>query len=145
MKIFIGSSAEQKAYLDLIASWIESSGHEPVLWNDSNVFPPGSYILSSLVKIAKTVEAAVFIFSEDDTLWYRKAKIKQPRDNVIFEYGVFLGILGKERVIFCRDGKPKPASDILGVVYIDISKGNLAKAKLIMLAWIESLELVKKH
>lgn len=41
------------------------------------------------------------------------------RDNVLFEYGLFAGALGKENVCFVCKGHPKLASDLKGITYID--------------------------
>jgi hypothetical protein len=140
VKIFIGSSSEAQEELELIASWIEADGHEPFPWDDLRVFTPGSYTFSNLTRIAREVDAAVFIFSEDDRVWYRNDTAMQPRDNVMIEYGLFLGTLGEGRVIFCRKGKPKPATDVLGVVYVDITEGRQNAAKRKIRAWLKTLE-----
>ena len=139
MKVFIGSSSEAIEELELIASWIEEYGHEPIPWNDLQVFSPGAYTFSSLVEMTKKVDAAVFIFSEDDKVWYRSDTAKQPRDNVMIEYGLFLGALGQKRVIFCYKGKPKGATDLLGVIYIDINQNRKAAAKRQLRAWISKI------
>lgn len=139
MKIFIGSSNEAIEGLELIASWIEEYGHEPIPWNDLQVFAPGSYTFSGIVEMTRKADAAIFIFSEDDRVWYRSDTAKQPRDNVMIEYGLFLGALGQKRVIFCRKGKPKAATDLLGVVYVDISENRKAAAKRQLRAWVSMI------
>ena len=68
-----------------------------------------------------TVDAAVLIFSEDDQVWYRGDLGSQPRDNVLIEYGLFLGRLGQPRVIFCVRGKPRIAQDLQGITFCNLS------------------------
>jgi hypothetical protein len=140
MKVFIGSSNEEVEDLELLASWVEEFGHEPIPWNDLSVFTPGSYTFSSLVELTKRVDAAIFIFSEDDKVWYRSDTAKQPRDNVMIEYGLFLGALGEGRVIFCRKGCAKTASDLLGVVYVNINNNKKSAAKIQIRSWLTSLK-----
>ncbi len=50
---------------------------------------------------------------------------RRARQNVIFEMGYFLGMLGRKsgRVILLYEGPLELPSDLTGVVYIDISKG----------------------
>lgn len=58
---------------------------------------------------------------------------RRGRQNVIFEMGYFLGMLGRRsgRVILLHDGPLELPSDLLGVVYIDISKGIESAGELI--------------
>src|SRR5215471_476250 len=130
MRIFLGSSSEAVRYMELVASWIEESGHDPLPWNDHSVFTPGSYTFSSLVETTRRVDGAVFVFSEDDKVWYRADTAAQPRDNVLIEYGLFLGVLGQKRVLFCRKGAPETGSDLLGVVYVNIDDSKRLAAKI---------------
>lgn len=139
MKIFIGSSSETLSDVEMVASWIEEAGHTPIPWNDARAFSLGTYTFAGLTKIAKEVDAAVFIFSEDDNVWYRSDTAKQPRDNVMIEYGLFIGTLGQERVVFCRKGNPRTATDLLGVVYVNIGSGYMSTARYRLRSWLNSV------
>lgn len=50
---------------------------------------------------------------------------RRARQNVIFEMGYFLGMLGRRtgRVVLLHHGPLELPSDLLGVIYIDITKG----------------------
>ena len=50
---------------------------------------------------------------------------RRARQNVIFEMGYFLGILGRKsgRVLLLHKGPLDLPSDLSGIVYIDISEG----------------------
>ena len=54
-----------------VGSWLESMNVEPVLWNEPEVFPLGVYKWDALIDLSKNVDAAVFIFGEDDKIWFR--------------------------------------------------------------------------
>jgi len=54
------------------------------------------------------------------------------------EYGLFCGVLGKHNVAICINGKPKIASDLNGLIYIDINEWNDAKVKL--RSWLENCQ-----
>ena len=141
MKIFIGSSIEatKRETLTNLAYWLENLGHTPIRWDDPGVFLPGQDIFSRLFEIAREVDAAVLIFSEDDQVWYRNEQVSQPRDNILLEYGLFAGLIGPSRVIVGRDGKPKNPSDLAGLVPLDLSPERQAFARVQLQRWLQSI------
>ena len=122
--IFFGSSKEAEDTMDEIAALVSNIGYETLTWNSPNkgVFVAGNSILDSLIETAKNVDGAIFIFSDDDITWCRDEIQGTVRDNVLFEYGLFMGTLDKQKVVFANKNKPKLASDLSGVVYIDANK-----------------------
>ncbi|MDR2972993.1 MAG: nucleotide-binding protein [Bacteroidales bacterium] len=132
MKIFIGSSTESKDVAEEIAEHIEDiGGHDTILWSDPDAFPPGKNIFDCLEKIAGGVDAAVFVFGEDDKVWYRDNEFEfSVRGNVLIEYGFFRGVLGSTNVLICTNGNPKMDSNLDGVVYIDFNKPRQAKVRI---------------
>jgi hypothetical protein len=141
MKIFIGSSTEasKRDVLVNLAFWLENFGHTPIRWDDPGVFLPGQDIFARLLEVAREVDAAVLIFSEDDQVWYRNAQVTQPRDNVLLEYGLFAGLIGSSRVIVGRDGKPKNPSDLAGLIHLDLSPERQAFARAQLQRWLQSI------
>lgn len=141
MKIFIGSSSEaaKRDAITNLAYWLESLGHTPVRWDDPGVFLPGQDIFARLIEIAREVDAAVLIFSEDDQVWYRNAQVTQPRDNVLLEYGLFAGVTGPSRVIVGREGSPKNPADLAGLVHLDLSPERQAFARAQLHRWLQSI------
>lgn len=143
MEIFIGSSSEATDYMDEVALKLEELRTTPLLWNASGkgIFVPGDNTIDALIKIAKRVQAAVFIFNADDKTWNKKSTLdttNSVRDNVLFEYGLFMGALEKEKVCFVCKGKPKIASDLKGITYIDGDLGD-AYVKLKLKDWINAI------
>lgn len=139
MKVFLASSQEAKSDMHEIARSLEGLGHDPLTWDQPGVFPPGRYPFDVLIEISRSVDAAVFVFSEDDQLWYRGNDNRQPRDNVLVEYGMFAGTLGPERALICRSGHPKTASDLAGLTHIDISRGKYEAARAELVSWLERI------
>lgn len=130
MEIFMGSSSEAKDYMEEIGAKIEELEAKPLLWNATGkgIFIPGTNTIDSLIAISKRVQAAVFIFNADDKIWNDKSALESSdtvRDNVLFEYGLFMGALSKENVCFVCKGKPKLASDLKGITYIDGDLGDI--------------------
>jgi hypoxanthine phosphoribosyltransferase len=140
MRVFIGSSNESSEALGWVEKCIEGAGDQPLRWDKKSLFPLGEYTFSRLMEISKTVDAAIFIFSEDDHVWYRMESTSQPRDNVLIEYGLFAGQLGTRRAIICVDGKPKTSTDLAGIINLDISKDNRRKAGKDIKKWLQSLD-----
>jgi len=144
MEIFMGSSSEAKDYMEEIGAKIEELEAKPLLWNATGkgIFIPGTNTIDSLIAISKRVQAAVFIFNADDKIWNDKSALESSdtvRDNVLFEYGLFMGALSKENVCFVCKGKPKLASDLKGITYIDGDLGDI-QVKLKLKDWINEMK-----
>ena len=81
--------------------------------------------IESLEKFAETCDFAVIVFGADDSLVVSDGSSKEvPRDNVIFELGLFMGVLGRDRSFFLVDNAKCP-TDLDGVTYekYSISEG----------------------
>lgn len=141
MRIFIGSSGEsvKTGVLAKLIETISNAGHDALPWTTPGLFPPGEHTYNALRSITHSVDAAIFLFSEDDKVWYRKDSTTIPRDNVLIEYGLFSSALDPRRAIICRTGTPKLASDIAGLTYIDLKDFKRGKEELKI--WLNSLHL----
>jgi len=117
LRIFIGSSVESLR----IAKFVQLELHhdfDVTVWNQ-NVFEPGVGTWDQLVKMAREdFDFALFVFGADDTTESRGLSSPSTRDNVLLEYGLFVGALGPQRTFFMhnREHKPKLASDLAGVI-----------------------------
>lgn len=116
-RIFIGSSARN---LD-IAYAIQSVLHhdsEPVVW-DQNVFQLGQSNLDALLRQLDRSDFAIFVFAPDDITTMQKKRSPTVRDNVIFEFGLFMGKLDRERVyaLHPRGSEIHLPSDLGGVIF----------------------------
>lgn len=138
MRIFLGSSKEQVNAMMEVASWIENLGHDPLRWDKPSLFLPGEFTIQTLMSVSKQVDAAIFIFSEDDKGWYRTDLLEQPRDNILIEYGLFARSLGMNRSIICRKGEPKTPSDLIGITVVNLTKPQTAQMSIE--AWLKSIE-----
>jgi predicted nucleotide-binding protein len=99
LRIFIASSRESLDLVHEIEVWLEEQGHESVPWDKPGLFMPGEQTFKTLMEISRNVDAAVFVFSADDKVWYRGDTVPQPRDNILIEYGLFGGALGPSKAI----------------------------------------------
>lgn len=144
MNVFIGSSNEvhEKGLLLKIAKIVEDCKMNPIRWNQSpSVFEAGKFTLENLEEMItkEKIDASIFIYSSDDKTWYRGKKVGKPRDNVIFEHGLFSGKLGRRRSIIIKCGNVKLPTDLAGVTYIDFSDGNQTTGEIDLRNWLLNL------
>lgn len=116
-KIFIGSSNEAQDYVTELQNIFKEGGEfEVVTWKDPEVFSSNNKaFLDSLIKQTYLVDFAIFLATKDDITDSREIKQNSPRDNVIFEFGLFLTALGKERCFLVVENGCKIMSDMEGI------------------------------
>jgi hypothetical protein len=120
-RIFLGSSATQTKLLQSLTRGLEDIAQvEP--WTAS--FNPGTTTLGRLLELTREVDFAAFVFARDD--WTVKgaataandAGQASPRDNVVFEAGLFGGVLGMQRTFILHASGAKLPTDLLGLTCI---------------------------
>src|SRR6188768_4074639 len=121
-RIFLGSSGKQEKLLQALTRGLEDIARvEP--WTTS--FQPGTTTLERLLELAHEVDFAAFVFARDD--WTSKGPPAadaegtgqaSPRDNVVFEAGLFGGILGMRRTFILHANGAKLPSDLLGLTSV---------------------------
>src|ERR687887_710915 len=113
-RIFIGSSGKQAKLLQAITRGLEDVADvEP--W--TTTFNPGRSTLDRLVELSKEVDFAAFVFAQDDWTTTDASESGQasPRDNVVFEAGVFGGALGLPGTFILFPKNAEMPSDLLGL------------------------------
>jgi len=114
-KVFIGSSVEG---LSIAYSLQQNLNHdaEITVW-DQGVFTLSSTTIESLIEKLESSDFAIFVFSPDDVRTIRDTSKKTVRDNVLFEFGLFIGKLGRNRVFFItpNDFDIDLPSDLIGI------------------------------
>lgn len=137
-KIFIGSSKESIKDMERIAIFLEQLNCEVITWNNPQTFIAGDFTLESLADMSCRVDGAIFVFNGEDETWYRDSLVKAVRDNVLLEYGLFLGARGRKNTIFMCKNRPKIATDLLGVNYLNGEKKDFSLKRDVEL-WLERL------
>ena len=92
-------------------------------WTTS--FNPGTSTLERLLELTQEVDFAAFVFAQDDWTTSEPAASSQPeagqaspRDNVVFEAGLFGGVLGMRRTFILHARGAKLPSDLLGLTCV---------------------------
>jgi hypothetical protein len=91
---------------------------------DQNVFEPGGYALDSLLRVADACDFAVLVATPDDVTSSRGQEAPSARDNVILEFGLFLGRLGRERTYLLATGDLRLPTDVLGVTRLPYGESD---------------------
>jgi hypothetical protein len=142
MTVFVGSSTEA-ARCDLsIQAILEELDVRVRPWQDA--FPTGQFTLESLEKTAKEVEGALLVATPDDLVKYRGHFASAPRDNIVFELGLFLGALGRPRaalLVVKTDGKElKLPTDLGGMKHLVYDESKPAQTKQSLGKWVKEVE-----
>jgi len=150
-RIFLGSSGKQEKLLKTLTRGLsELAEVEP--W--TTTFNPGISTLDRLVELTGEVDFAAFLFAEDD--WTsvpgqavdENAGQASPRDNVVFEAGLFGGALGMRRTFILHAEGAKLPTDLLGLTCVrypddpsaaDLREVNQKLRKAIVDEWAESM------
>lgn len=117
--LFIASSVEGLGIADAINANLEHDAH-CTIWR-AGTFKLSSQSVDDLVKKSSTIDFAVFVFTPDDASKIRDHEEVIARDNVVFELGLFIGAIGKDR---CYIVKPRGVemhlpTDLLGMNVAD--------------------------
>ena len=116
-RIFLGSSGKQAKLLQALTRGLgEVADVEP--WTAT--FNPGPSTLGRLVELTREVDFAAFVFAQDDWTTNGASQPGQaaPRDNVVFEAGLFGGVLGMSRTFILHAEGAKLPSDLLGLTCV---------------------------
>ncbi|MGN7150756.1 TIR domain-containing protein [Arthrobacter sp. SAFR-179] len=131
--LFIGSSSEGKDVAERLHAGLDRHGlTESTVWTHG-VFRPSQHPLTALVGRAQASDFAVMVLSPDDDVESRESRTQAPRDNVIFELGLFMGALGPERtyMVLPKGVDLKLPTDLAGITYLPYpirQDGNTAAA-----------------
>jgi Predicted nucleotide-binding protein containing TIR-like domain len=134
-RIFLGSSGKQQKLVQALTRGLEDVANvEP--WTTS--FNPGTTTLERLLELAREVDFAAFVFAQDD--WTTNSPPASdpsgsgqasPRDNVVFEAGLFGGALGMRRTFILHASGSKLPSDLLGLTSIRYEATNPAEMRVV--------------
>ncbi|MEV6831219.1 nucleotide-binding protein [Amycolatopsis sp. NPDC051102] len=108
-----------------VARFLERLDVKPIILHEQA--NGGRTIIEKFEETSSVVDFAIVILSGDDVGSRRDESNpprKRARQNVIFELGYFVGLLGRSRVVALREVDVELPSDYSGVIYIDLDDGD---------------------
>ncbi|HEX5870352.1 MAG TPA: nucleotide-binding protein [Longimicrobium sp.] len=132
-RLFIASSTEQLDVANAIQENLDLDA-EATVWSQG-LFHLSTTAIDSLLATLQASDFGVFVLGADDLILIRGQHENLPRDNVVFELGMFIGRLGRERAFLVVPRGQKKLhlpTDLLGITPAEYdparSDGNLIAA-----------------
>ena len=122
-RLFVGCSVEGLSIAQELQRGLDHTEVLVKIWTE-NVFEASGYAVPNLLQEAQQSDFAAFVIQGEDKTRSRGTEADSPRDNVIFELGMFMGILGRERTVMVkpRGANLKIPSDLLGIKPLDFAE-----------------------
>ena len=129
-RIFIGSSTEELDLANAAKTILEfEKDFEVTIWNEEvwekAVFRLNNNYLNDLIRATLQFDFGILIGTKDDKVEVRGNEELQPRDNILFELGLFIGRLGLNNCAFLIDKEIKLLSDIKGISLARFERDNM--------------------
>lgn len=135
--VFIASSAEDRGCAIMIVKALLRCNRpdlpfilQPMHWENSE-WPLNQSPLSALVQFPKMYDYGCFLFTPNDTIISRDMTSMRARDNVVFEFGLFVSQeegLKKAFIMHPIDTNLKLAGDLAGIITAKYHHSNIPEA-----------------
>ena len=114
--IFIGSSKEALPVARALKSVLSDKTLVVRVW-DTDIFKASDTTIESLEIAIMQSDFAILVLAPDDYVESRAIGQSAPRDNVVFELGLFMGALGRRRtyIVSSQNISVKKPTDLLGI------------------------------
>jgi CRP/FNR family cyclic AMP-dependent transcriptional regulator len=118
-RVFVGSSRESLEVANAVQAGLATDPFLVTVWTNG-VFGPSEFPIEALERVAVESDFAILILGPDDEVLSRDMESLAPRDNVVFELGLFIGAAGRLRVFLLvpHGLEIKIPTDLLGVTPI---------------------------
>jgi hypothetical protein len=133
--VFLAYSTKGRGTANDIQKFLSARGVSVLDWEMH--FAPGATILDELVEASRSCLGAIMLLTKDDN-FLGDENYAAPRDNVIFEMGLFMEGKGRERVLVVREEGAKMPADIGGGIYLSLKDRNdIAPIQMRLLDFVE--------
>ena len=124
-RVFIASSTEAQKLVEALRLELLADRVDVQIWSEA--FTPGKTHIEVLETQILENDFAILFFSPDDWSVSRGHKLRAPRDNIIFELGLFVGALTRQRALIAQpyDFTIKIPSDLHGLNTIKYKNGDM--------------------
>ena len=99
LRVFVGASKESQPVVDCITTGLDKKKFAVIPWFHDEFATGSGYFLDRLLTAPEEqdFDFAIFVMGMDDLTTSRGKGYKTTRDNVLFELGIFMSKLGKDR------------------------------------------------
>lgn len=133
--VFLAYSSKGRSTANDINKFLASRGVAVRDWELE--FAPGPTILDELVLASQQTLGAIMLLTRDDE-FLGEENLAAPRDNVIFEMGMFMEAKGRDRVLVIRESGTKMPADIGGGIYLSLEdRDDIAPIHMKLVDFIE--------
>jgi predicted nucleotide-binding protein len=118
IKVLVASSTEARTVARDLRTRLPEHW-STALW-DEGVIKPGQGAWTGLIEVCRGADVVVLLLTADDVLEHRGQRVAVPRDNVVFEAGLCMGLLGPERTLLVQqqDLELRLPSDLAGITRV---------------------------
>jgi CRP/FNR family transcriptional regulator, cyclic AMP receptor protein len=143
--LFIGSSSEQLPVAEEFARLFPTDLASITLWN-KGVFGASRFPIEDLEAQVKAADFALLVAGNDDEVTSRGTVSSAPRDNVVFELGLFMGALSRQRtfILTPKGMAIKLPTDLLGITHLRFDPGASDPGAAVEGAVAELAEIVRR-
>ncbi len=129
-RLLVASTKEALPYAKALQSLL-SPEITAEIW-DEGLFGPGEYTLESLETHGRQFDGALVVATADDRVVSRRKASKAPRDNIVFEFGLFVAFFGRRRALLLVESTKalKIPTDVGGLTCIRFAKSTPVEAGL---------------
>ena len=120
--VFLAYSSKARATANDIQKYVKSRGYTLMDWELD--FAAGGTILEALNDATRKCIGGITLLTKDDDLVDGDQYHAAPRDNVIFELGLFVQNTGHKRVLVIREDGTKMPADLGGSIYLPLKDRN---------------------
>jgi len=142
--LFIGSASEALPLARAIKNGLKGKPIDVRLWSDG-VFGGSQHAMESLEAQLAVADFALLVTTPDDEVTSRGRTTRAPRDNVVFELGLFMGAISRHRTYLLTPSgvDVKIPSDLLGINRLQYNPKVRSRAKATAAARRELLRLTR--
>ena len=123
-RVFVASSSGTVGVAEALKNCLSDNETIVVPWKELGVFLLSEHAIESLEKAASQCQFAVFVLGQDDILKQEDGETYVPRDNVVFELGLFLGRIGRKRsyMLTPKGVKIRLPTDLSGINWAEFQQ-----------------------
>lgn len=125
-KLLIASSSEGVEYAKALKVLLTPNIDSDV-WIEG-FFEAGDFTLETLEEHSREYDGALVVATADDQVTSRNKETPAPRDNLVFEFGLFVAVFGRRRALLLVEAEAgvKVPTDVAGLTYLPFQRTSVA-------------------